>query len=154
MTGTGDAEGTKQARSGILGSRGEWQDQAERGLEEGGPEPAPGREDQGAADQSEAAADQTREALIALCDAGILPETQWSNRDTARAQTGLGECRALLMAGCAFEIDQEDTDDHFIWIWITVKGFDYFEYGRMSRETFYLPTRSWLAETAGRDWYR
>ena len=22
------------------------------------------------------------------------------------------------------------------------------------RETFYLPTRSWLAETAGRDWYR
>lgn len=113
----------------------------------------------------------TREELIAICEAAIVPESEWNDRDSYGAQFQVGECWALLRAGCEFEIlyrpadvrsaDGCFTDEDTIWINTYGKGFQYFESHEpgdpdrpyMEEERHYLPTRKRLAEAAEKDWY-
>lgn len=103
----------------------------------------------------------TRETLIELCERAIVPERSWCNRDSARAQTGVGECWALLKAGCDYEIlttGTLTTDDRTIWIRFFPHGFSTKELGReegreYDSETFYLPNEKRLDEADGKDWY-
>ena len=100
--------------------------------------------------------DYTREELISICNDASVPQDKWRNRDSADAQRQMGDCLALLRAGCQFEISHEyslATDEHTIWIVIRYKGFDYFELGEISQETFYLPTRLRLEHSQDSDWY-
>ena len=46
----------------------------------------------------------TRSDLIGICERSIVAEDQWLNRDTAKAQIGVGTVWALLKAGCDFHI--------------------------------------------------
>lgn len=101
----------------------------------------------------------TREELLVLCERGFVPEDEWHDRDSARAQRQLGEAYALLRSGCAFEVaaTPESTADTW-WIEFTFKGFDYFEgtldgLGDLETDTRYIPTAARLDRTAGRDWY-
>jgi hypothetical protein len=103
-------------------------------------------------------AEYTREDLVAICERGFVPEDSWTDRDSSDAQRQLGQCYALLRAGCEFEVLQGKydlkTDEHTIWVELTFKGFGYFDYdGDLSRETFYLPTVARLDARAGKDWY-
>jgi hypothetical protein len=105
----------------------------------------------------------TREELVALCERGIVHQRKWCNRDSASAQSQLGECWALLKAGCDFDVctraNQPSqascvTDDRTIWVEITVPGFSRFEGGVMDVETFYIPTEARLSQVGpGEDWY-
>lgn len=100
----------------------------------------------------------SREHLIELCTDGVVPQGQWSNRDTAGAQRQLGEARALLAAGCEFHVIHRGSltsDEKTIWVEITWNGFSYFEYGGNATDddTFYIPTRARLDAVAGGDWY-
>lgn len=105
----------------------------------------------------------SRDELVALCEAGIVPEEKWSNRDSYSSQTKLGMAWALLKAGCDFKVLYADpespswslgTDEDTIWIEIYSKGFHYFEWGEGKEEdTFYIPTRKRLKSRKGRDWY-
>lgn len=104
----------------------------------------------------------TREELIALCDDGVVPVDKWSNRDSASAQKQLGEARALLAAGCDFDVIDDrgrlKSDDRTLWVEIIYPGFQAFEWGHSERahwddDTYYLPTRQRLDDNAGRDWY-
>lgn len=94
----------------------------------------------------------TREDLLTLCERGFVPESAWRNRDSSAAQRQLGECYALLRAGCIFFI-KEETDT--LWVDVEFLGFDAFEWGDHARdhERFYVPTASRLARADGRDWY-
>lgn len=100
-----------------------------------------------------------REELIALCVAAVVPQDKWCDRDSSSAQQKIGAAWALLSAGCDFEIlrgkHRMDTDDQTIWIEITFRGFNDFEYGEdpSYTETLYLPTRKRLTLNEGRDWY-
>jgi hypothetical protein len=112
-------------------------------------------------------ADITREGLIALCEQGRVPQTEWMNRDTATAQRQMGEAWALLSAGCKYEILREKggmgSDDNIWWIRIWSEGFDFHEGGfgddpeerddALDVENYYLPTAERLAKRAGKDWY-
>lgn len=103
-----------------------------------------------------------RGELVAICTEGIVPQNRWRNRDSAAAQRQLGEARALLAAGCDYRVLDGDnparmrTDDQTIWIEISYRGFNDFEYGEGPSydDTFYLPTRKRLASNRGSDWYR
>jgi hypothetical protein len=107
----------------------------------------------------------TREELISICEAAIVPYEKWHNRDSPHSQERVGVCWALLRAGCEFRIlthpaHQGDgcvTDADTIWLEITHATFMSIECGRDEEpwedETFYLPTRKRLADRAGRDWY-
>ena len=95
----------------------------------------------------------TREELLAICEAGFVPQEHWSNRDTASAQRQLGEAYALLKAGCDYSIGS-DTNNRTIWAVITFEGFARKDYdGGLDTEHFYLPTRKRLADANGTDWY-
>lgn len=99
----------------------------------------------------------TREHLIAIAEAAIVPESQWHDRDSQGAQKQVGECWALLRAGCEFRLSTIEpcvTDERTIWLEIDSVGFSYFEEGERSEDTFYLPTRASLAAANGKDWYR
>jgi hypothetical protein len=103
-------------------------------------------------------AEYTREDLIKICEWASVPHAAWKNRDTASAQRQIGECYALLRAGCDFVICRGDsgtaTDDQTIWVEITFRGFAYFDYGGdWDRETYYLPTVARLEARNGKDWY-
>lgn len=100
-------------------------------------------------------AELTREQLIGLCEAGVVPEAAWSNRDSAGAQRQLGECLALLRAGCTWEVNKKlySYGSRTHWIDVAYKGFTWFEVGFMSTDTFYIPTSERLAEVSGKDWY-
>ena len=96
-----------------------------------------------------------REELLRLCKRGVVPQDKWSNRDSSAAQRQLGECRALLKAGCDFTVK---TDGGTHWVTVTYRGFAYFEGdydgpGVSDAEQFYVPTAERLARAAGRDWY-
>lgn len=98
----------------------------------------------------------TREELIALCDRGVVPQSQWFNRDSASAQKQLAVARTLLMAGCDFRLDDgpyTKSDADTWWVEITYEGFDFHEVGDLSVDTFYIPTDARLRARAGRDWY-
>lgn len=100
----------------------------------------------------------TRDDLLAICQAAFVPQEKWRNRDTSGAQRQLGECYALLKAGCDFRILRGgrylDTDDRTIWVEVEFRGFRYFDHdGGTEDETYYLPTRERLERAAGRDWY-
>jgi len=56
-------------------------------------------------------AEDTREELIALCEAALVPESEWRNRDSAGAQRQIGEAWALLRAGCPYRILPGTDDD-------------------------------------------
>lgn len=101
----------------------------------------------------------TRGELIRICQQASVPEDNWTDRDSARAQMQIGECWALLNAGCEFKIlhggDYCSTDDRTIWVEIQYRGFDDFEIGdTLERDTYYLPTIARLdACGVGKDWY-
>lgn len=99
-----------------------------------------------------------RSELIAICQRAFVPESKWGNRDSSGAQIQVGECLALLSAGCEFKVlDDKDlkTDDRTIWLEVAYRGFSYFEEGEgRERNTFYLPTTSRLNSIGpGNDWY-
>lgn len=102
--------------------------------------------------------DYSRDDLLAICERAFVPETRWFNRDSASAQRQLGECYALLKAGCNFVVQRGDdgcsTDDHTVWVEVACKGFAHMDYdGPLDRETYYLPTAARLDDRDGRDWY-
>lgn len=97
-----------------------------------------------------------RQHLIDLCERGVVPQDKWLDRDTARAQRQLGEALVLLKAGCEFRINPNErlqSTARMIWIEVEYKGFDYFEEGDLSDDTFYIPTDKRLREVDGGDWY-
>lgn len=102
----------------------------------------------------------TREQLLLICEASIVPQQKWSNRDTPSAHENIGLCWAMLKAGCNFKILEDAacnlcTDDKTIWLEISWRNFNSFEYeeGSVDSETFYLPTLNRLKEVDGDDWY-
>ncbi|WP_235738962.1 hypothetical protein [Nocardioides alcanivorans] len=93
----------------------------------------------------------TREELIDLCERGVVPHDRWSNRDTSAAQRQLGECLALLRAGCDFTIT--DTSHKCWWVTIRFDGFGRFDWGgAQDDERFYVPMAESIREDGG-DWY-
>jgi len=96
----------------------------------------------------------SRAELIALCEAAIVPEERWCDRDSAGAQKQIGEVWALLRAGCAFEFKDDMEREGTWWITVTYRGFGAFDWdGLAERDLFYIPTPQRLARTEGRDWY-
>jgi hypothetical protein len=102
----------------------------------------------------------TREELIAHLEKSIVPQSKWRNRDSSDAQRQLGECLALIKAGCDFHLFCGNGRVHAnstttLEIEVDFHGFNYFEYGRGSEETetFYAPTPESLAAVNGGDWY-
>lgn len=97
----------------------------------------------------------TRADLVDLCEAGVVPVDQWSNRDTSDAQIQLGKALALLRAGCDYTIANDPlSDGRTWWVEITYPGFAHFDWdGGTETELFYIPTRKRLDQAAGRDWY-
>lgn len=99
--------------------------------------------------------DYTREELIEICEAAIVPMKDWLDRDSYAAHKQLGECWALLKADVPFRIDA-DTDHRFIHVThYDIEGFNYHEYGEDGTkdiETSYLPTRARLDEIAAKGW--
>ena len=99
-----------------------------------------------------------REDLIKICEQAFVPEDKWRNRDSESAQCQLGECYALLKAGCDFEVVYDDdiceTNEYTIWLYVYSKGFIYFDYaGEKEQHHYYLPTQKRLDEANGGDWY-
>jgi len=96
-----------------------------------------------------------REDLLAICERAFVPEEKWSNRDSSAAQRQLGECYALLRAGCEFYVHEDDRQT--LWVSVEFYGFDSFEWGldEVPRESeqYYLPTAERLDARDGKDWY-
>jgi hypothetical protein len=92
-----------------------------------------------------------------------VPEAKWTNRDSAAAVRQLGDCLALLRAGCDFTIRTHEnsrsgdpcvTDARTIWVDITFRGFAAFEHdGPLENETYYIPTQERIDAAGGGDWY-
>ena len=104
----------------------------------------------------------TRQELIDLCELAIVPEGEWLDRDSCKAQQNLGVAWVLLKAGVEYEIDK-DTDEETIWLTLKPNGFWSFDIGgedgrSMDEIYLYLPTRAKVATAKGRgsssDWYR
>jgi hypothetical protein len=91
-----------------------------------------------------------RDILLGICERAFVPQESWHDRDSAFAQRQLGECYALLKAGCDFSVEVKDET---IWVDIHFQGFAYFEEGGLSHDRFYLPTKERLANAKGGDWY-
>lgn len=115
-----------------------------------------------------AAKSYTREELIALCEAALVPEERWHDRDSHSAQVQVGECWALLRAGCDFKVitrrdgcDKVVTDAKTVWLYTYARGFNWHECWSdendrddfRTAELHYLPTAKRLREAAGGDWY-
>jgi len=93
-----------------------------------------------------------REDLIDLCSCALVEQSKWENRDSAAAQSQVGQLWALLLAGCEYEVTEADA----IRLQVKTRGFQSFENGSDSAddvEFFYLPTDAKLQEVAGGDWY-
>ena len=100
----------------------------------------------------------SRENLLAICEGAFVPEAEWANRDSADAQRQLGECYALLKAGCKFAVLRGPdlmTDKRTIWVEVQYKGFAHLDYdGPLDKDTYYLPTLARLDSAgSGKDWY-
>lgn len=107
----------------------------------------------------------TREDLIEICEKAFVKEKDWRYRDSEQSQCKLGECYALLKAGCEFEVTYDgdlcETDEDTIWLYVYSKGFMYFDYydgededkNYKEEHHYYLPTLKRLEETKGKDWY-
>lgn len=116
-------------------------------------------------------AELIREELVAICEAAIVPETDWYDRDSAMAHRQVGECWAQLSAGCEFEVhgskragtrdDDMYTTRNTIWLTVWAEGFQFHESHepddppRLCKDenTYYLPTRKRLKAAGGKDWY-
>lgn len=102
-----------------------------------------------------------RSTLLSILDDAFVLERFWHDRDSASAQRQVGEAYQLLKSGCKYEVLYEKsnsgvcTDAKTIWLKITFKGFNDFEYGSdaSKSEIFYMPTRKRLQLAAGKDWY-
>lgn len=99
----------------------------------------------------------TRDELLEVCERGFSPEGSWCNRDSSGAVRQLGECYALLRAGCEYRIlcgGGLSTNGRTIWLEVSYDGFAHFESGgSKDNETFYLPTPERLERSgAGKDW--
>jgi len=111
--------------------------------------------------KSDVKTDYTREELIEICERAIVAEENWHNRDSASSQTKVGQCWALLKAGCKFKIEKEEnnisTNWSTIWLHIYFDGFAVFEgtlpKGQKCEELYYLPTPGRLDSAQGGDWY-
>lgn len=106
--------------------------------------------------------DYSRDNLIAICDAAVVPVSKWRNRDTPGSHEKLGLCTVMLNAGCEFYVHPSKpdergcfTDDKTIWLTVEWPTFSTFEYGggHHEEEMFYLPTPSRLRDANGGDWY-
>lgn len=107
----------------------------------------------------------TREKLIEICESANVKESEWLDRDTPKAQMSLGECWALLKAGCDFRVLTKEinptglfTNEKTIWIEIKHETFNSMELGDEDEdyrksELYYLPTEARLKSAAGGDWY-
>ena len=94
----------------------------------------------------------SREELISICERAIVPESEWGNRDSPEAQQQVGQCWALLRAGCPFTVNQDDNLGTY-WVTIAHPVFDTFEHDPDLREQsqFYLPQPDRIED--GQDWY-
>ena len=105
----------------------------------------------------------TREQLIEICEAAIVPQSDWWNRDSPSAQEGVAIIWGKLKAGCDFRVTPRNpqdkggcfTDDETIWITVYWKNFAYFEGDAHGRDEYhgYLPTPKKLEQNDGNDWY-
>ncbi|MBA2678645.1 MAG: hypothetical protein H0U76_09680 [Ktedonobacteraceae bacterium] len=114
--------------------------------------------------------DYTREELIVLCELAIIPEESWRHIDTSSGQKKIGNCWALLKAGCQFSVLTKDnkrkkgtvfsvTNERTIWVEIEMKGVVPFKQGPYANsipqiELFYIPTLERLEAANGEDWAR
>jgi len=108
--------------------------------------------------------DYSRENLIAICDAAIVPEEFWDNPRTPQTQKMVGILWAQLRAGCEFTVHVEAVDefDCFVsddqTIWLDVESIElkmhekHLDKKHKRIELFYLPTPKRLRECSGRDW--
>ncbi len=110
---------------------------------------------------SEIKTDYTREELIELCEAAIVPQGSWSNDRSADAQQDVGGAWALLRARCFFRILTEPdpltgglcvTDACTIWLDFTPSDVDGPYVTDEGDEVFYVPTGACLAAAKGGDW--
>ena len=100
----------------------------------------------------------TRDVLVNMCYNAIVPQEKWCDRDSAESQKQVGQCMALLLAGCDYEIlhggDYCSTDERTVWLEVRAEGFDSFETGgELEHLTFYLPTAQRVRDAGGGDWY-
>jgi hypothetical protein len=58
--------------------------------------------------------DYTREDLIDLCERGVVPCSEWNDRDSLSAQHNLEEVYSYLKAGCDYVITTES--DRTVWV--------------------------------------
>lgn len=104
----------------------------------------------------------SREDLVAICEAAVVNQSDWLNRDSPGAHEQLGLCWVMLKAGCDFYVHSPKpgdrgchTDDRTIWLTVHWKTFAAFEYGNeeTKSDTFYIPTPKRLNKSIGTDWY-
>lgn len=93
----------------------------------------------------------SREHLVWLCLTGVVPQDQWTDRDSASAQLQLCQALGLLRAGCDFEI--LEANERVYLVEITYHGFMWFETSQPTKDTFYIPSKAHLDKHLGRDWY-
>ena len=111
-----------------------------------------------------------RKYLIELADRAIVPVDNWNHPDTEESQLQLGTFRALLKAGCPFEVlpaleegTQEEefkvySDENTTWVQVWYPNRSRLEEGyynindksTLASDTFYLPTDRVLID--GVDW--
>lgn len=109
---------------------------------------------------------EERTDLIEICEAAIVPENDWHDRDSYGAQVQVGRLWALLRAGCDFRIHRPGdldrggrsltpvSDGRTIWVTTWAEGFAHFDYGgRRESDLHYLPHRARLMAAEGKDWY-
>jgi len=113
---------------------------------------------EGAGVKLELGTDEQRAELVAICEAAIVSEKDWHDRDSQGAQAGVGRAWALLRAGCDFHIHGPDGDPKTtgdtIWLTIWSEGFATVDWGgEREDDLIYLPTRARLKKAEGKDWY-
>ena len=99
-------------------------------------------------------AEYTREALIALCEASLVPHGEWSDRRSSGHQRETGELWALLRDGCPFEAEPWP-DGRYVAVGVTFCGWTCQESGEPPETAWFkLPTPARRAELAewGPDW--
>ena len=103
-------------------------------------------------EKSDPKSEYSRQKLIALIDAAVIPHQRWSNRDTPEALSQAATARAYLLAGCDFRLSQNPelpTTDKTIWL--EIKHYEFAD--EPDWHTYYLPTPARLEAAAGSDWY-